>query len=67
MATLKNEILQACKALGLRVDFDFVVDVGNGHKILTVAHIHNIGARNGMLIVRDYEDVRPYRDYLEQI
>jgi len=66
MTTLRNWISQACNALGLQADLDFVVDVGSGREIRPVARIRNHGAKNGMLVVRNYDDVRPYADGLVQ-
>lgn len=66
MTTLEMWILQACDALGLRADFAFVVDFGDGHELRAVARIRNLGASNGMLVVRSYDDVRPYAEALAQ-
>lgn len=60
MTTLAQWILQACNALELQADFNFVVDAGDGHAVETIARIRNLGAKNGMLVVRNYDDVRPY-------
>jgi hypothetical protein len=66
MTTLENWIFQACNALGLQADFDCVVELNSNHKVHAVAHIHNSGARKGMLVVRNYADVRPYAKKLIQ-
>ena len=66
MTTLESWILQACNALGLHADFGLVVDVGEGHQVATLARIRNLGGRNGMLVVRKYDDVRPYAQRLVQ-
>lgn len=66
MTTLENWILQACNAFGLQADFGFVVDMGDGHKIRVIARINNIGARNGMLVVHNYDDIHPYAENLIQ-
>ena len=64
MTTLENWISQACDALGLHADFAFVVDVGDGREVCAVARINNLGAKNGMLVVRNYDDVQPYTETL---
>lgn len=64
MATLERWISQACHALGLQVDLAYVVDVGDDREIRAVARIRGLGASNGMLVVRNYEDVRPYLETL---
>lgn len=58
MTKLESWISKACKAFGLQADFDFAVDTGDGHKVWAVARIRNLGAKNGMLVVRNYDDVR---------
>ena len=60
MTTLERWISQACDALGLQADFAYVVDVGDDREVRAVARIRGIGARNGMLVVRKYDDVRPF-------
>lgn len=64
MTTLERWISQACDALGLQADFAYVVDVGDDREVRAVARIRGIGARNGMLVVRKYDDVRPYAETL---
>lgn len=64
MTKLESWILQACKAFGLQADFDFVLDVDDAHRIRPIARIRNLGARNGMLIFRNYDDVRSYAEGL---
>ena len=64
MTTLELWISQACHAFELEADFAYVVDLGNGRQVRAVARVRGLGARNGMLIVRNYEDVRPYAEVL---
>ena len=64
IAKLDSWLLRACDALGLRADVPFVVTIGSGHHIQCVARIRDIGAGNGMLVVRRYEDVRPHAEQL---
>jgi hypothetical protein len=64
MTTLEDWISQACKKLGIHVDLPFTVNIGNGHEVRAVARIRGFGASNGMLVIQDYEDVRPYAQTL---
>lgn len=64
MKNLEDQILQACNALELHVDFSFVVDVGGGKKIQALACIRNLGAEKGMLIFRDFDNMRLYAEKL---
>ena len=64
MTTLQNWLLKACDALGLRADLAYVATLSDGQEVQTVARIRNLGAEHGMLVVRSYEDVRPFADCL---
>ena len=66
MTTLESWISKACEALGLHADFAFVVDIGGGHRLVTVARIRNLGDQNGMLIFRDSNDLGQYGQRLVQ-
>lgn len=60
MTRLEDWLSRACNALGLQADIPFVANIENEHGVRAVARIHNLGANNGMLVVRSYEDVRPH-------
>jgi hypothetical protein len=62
MTKLETWIQRACDGTGLKVDFAFSVTCADGHQIRSVARIRNVGARNGMLVLHDYSEVR---DHLE--
>ena len=66
MMTLEEELSRACKAIGLQIDLKYSVRAGNGININAAARIHNLGAKNGMLIVRDYNDVKGCVDELSK-
>src|ERR1700704_2972765 len=58
MSRLSNWLSRACSELGLRADLAFTVTLPNGRQIPTVMRIANLGAAQGMLVVRGYDDVR---------
>jgi hypothetical protein len=64
VTTLECWISQACDALGLQADFAYVVDVGDDREVRAFARIRSPGGRNGVLVVRNYDDVRPHADAL---
>ena len=64
MTMLESWLLKACDALGLQADVAYVANIGDGCAIQTVARIRHLGARNGMLVVRSYEDVQPFSERL---
>ena len=51
---------RACSALGLPIDIGFSLALGAGDRICTVACIPFVGAKNGMLVIRGYDEVRMY-------
>ena len=59
MSDLLNTLARACAALGLTVENDRVVEIPGGPPLLPLARIPSLGAPNGMLIFRNYDDVRP--------
>lgn len=62
MTKLESWLMQACQASGLEVDIGFLAVVGDRKPIQSVARIRGLGDANGMLIVRDYDQVYPLLD-----
>ena len=58
MTMLENSLMRACQASGLHVDLGFVAAIGDRKTIQSVARIRGVGAENGMLIFRQYDEVR---------
>lgn len=58
MKRLAEWIERACGELGLRTELGFRVSLPDLPDVTTVAHIHDLGAANGMLIFSSYEEVR---------
>jgi hypothetical protein len=56
MSQLATWIWRACSALGLQAELGFRLVLPSGRAIVTVARIANLGAPNGMLLVRAYDD-----------
>jgi len=61
LTKLESWLMQACAMSGLKVDIAFSALIGN-QKIQSVARIQGLGAPNGMLIFRSYDEVRSFRD-----
>lgn len=64
MTTLEIWLLKACGSLGLKADMAYVVNIGDGHEVRAIARIRGLGAEHGMLVVRSYDEVRPFTDKL---
>lgn len=62
MTRLENWLVQACQASNLQVDLGFLAAVGDKKNIQSVARIRGLGAVNGMLILRHYDEVRTCLD-----
>jgi hypothetical protein len=60
MSALSEHILLACNALGINVDIGFIVTLNNGKKLQTIARIRDIGSENGMILVCNYDELRPF-------
>ncbi len=58
--------MNACTELGLKIDVEFMLSLEGGFKIHSVARIQNLGATNGMLIIRSYDEVKDHLDELTQ-
>lgn len=55
MSTLAKEVEQACVALGLRFEPGYSLALRNGVVVQAVALIHDLGHRNGTLIVNSLD------------
>ena len=62
MTKLESWLMQACQASGLEVEIGFLAVVGDRKTVQSVARIRGLGHVNGMLIVRDYDEVRSLLD-----
>jgi hypothetical protein len=56
MTQLESWIVQACHASNLQVDLGFLAAVGDTRTVRSVARIRGLGAVNGMLILRNYDE-----------
>jgi hypothetical protein len=65
MTRLQDELVRACEALGIRIDLGFKLPCPDGHEVQSIARIYNVGAPNGMLVVRSFEDVRKHQECLD--
>lgn len=66
MTKLENWLVQACLASKLQVDLRFLAAIGDCKTIQSVARIRGLGAANGMLILRHYDEVRFYLNDVRQ-
>ena len=65
--TLLNEWFErACGELGVRVEFGFKPSVPDAPDLRPVLRIPDFGAANGMLIFREYDDVRKWTQQLDR-
>lgn len=67
MTKILDWLVKACDELGLGIDAGYVIVLGNGHQIGTVARIRDLGAKNGMLIISQYSQVKQYQDEVKQL
>lgn len=58
MRQLSEWLWKACSALGLRAELGFRLVLPSGRELTTVARIADVGAPNGMLVFRSYDEVR---------
>lgn len=56
MTKLQEELLMACQALGIDIELDFIVSLKGGKKIQTAARIPSLGGKEGMLIVKSFDE-----------
>lgn len=64
MSQLAQELWRACAELGLRVDLGFRIGLPGVSEVVTIARVADLGALNGMLIVRSYADISAVKDAL---
>jgi len=55
MTRLAARITRASEALGLRCETEYVVGLSSGEALESVAYLQDLGAPNGMLILRSGE------------
>ena len=65
MSQLAARIWRACSALGLRAELGFRLVLPSGHAVVAVARIADLGAPNGMLVVRAYDEIRGHVQELD--
>lgn len=66
MSRLVQWLWRACSELGVAVELGFKVQLPDKGMLETVARVPNLGAPNGMLIVRSYDDIKDYVEGLER-
>lgn len=55
---------RACSELGLCVEMHFRLSLPGDHELVSLARIADLGAPNGMLLFRSYEEVRGVAPHL---
>lgn len=58
MTNLATQLSKACSALGLRAELGFDLSLGDGIEIHAVARIPDLGAPNGMLVVKSFDELK---------
>ena len=56
MTKLQEELLKACKALGITIELNYVVLLKDGRKVKTSVRLPSLGGKNGMLIVTSCDE-----------
>ena len=64
MNDLARALALACEELGLQVEFDLALTLADESHIVALAHIPLLGAPNGMLIFRTYDEVKAHAEDL---
>ena len=64
MSGIAQELWRACAELGLRVDLGFCVSIPGIPEVVTIARVADLGAPNGMLVVRSYADIAAIKEVL---
>lgn len=54
---LQKRSARACSELGLTIDLDFELELPSGQRVAALARVRNLGAKNGMIIVRSFPDL----------
>jgi hypothetical protein len=65
MTKQQEWLTRACEFLGIGIDLDFKLRCADDHEIESVARIRGVGMPNGMLVIRSFDAVRKYQEYLE--
>ena len=65
MTALAQRLSKVCELIGLDIDIDYIVHLGDGMNLQSIARIRNLGAENGMLIFLDFEVIRAHLDRIE--
>lgn len=65
MSQLAARVWRACSALGLQAELGFRLVLPSGQAVVTVARIADLGAPNGMLLFRAYDEIRDHVQELE--
>jgi hypothetical protein len=60
MGRLAAWVWRACSALGLQAELGFRLVLPSGQAVVTVARIADLGAPNGMLLFRAYDEIRDH-------
>lgn len=60
MSNLVQWLWRACAELHLPIEPAFRIRLRDGKELATIARIPDLGAKNGMLIVGSYDDVKDY-------
>jgi hypothetical protein len=64
MTQLATWLWKACSELGLRIELQFELVLGEGRVLRTVARLPDLGAPKGMLIVKSYDEIKTYSQEL---
>ena len=57
MSSLQEELRRACNELSIQVVMPFELSLPSGRKIMADALVPQLGAVNGMLVVREFDEV----------
>ncbi len=57
MNRLSERLWRACSELGLQVELGFELTLSGGRELTAVALIRHLGAQNGMLIFKSYDEI----------
>ena len=64
MSQLGECLSRACSALGLHIKMGFSLVLSDGRRLTSFARIADLGAPNGMLLFRAYDEVREFSQAL---
>jgi hypothetical protein len=60
MSRYSEWLWNACAALGLRVELGFRLALPGDRELIAVARVADLGAHNGMLLFRSYDEIKSY-------